>query len=128
MKLTPGTVSRESARQPCGQIVRGSLLGERCGEVVSHLCDSCGALICWLHTHTLERLDYCPACAEHRRAHALDALRDAVIGGQKLTDSGRLRALRAALARLAARQPRQARGLHRFVALLRHAWWRLWGG
>jgi hypothetical protein len=130
MKLRPLAMSKESAREPCGQRLRGSILGERCGEVVSRVCDGCGVRICWLHTYSSEAedQDHCPECAEKRRALAFDAFRSTFGGGGKLTDSAQLRALRATLSRLAAQQPSRARGLHRVVEMLRRAWWRLLGG
>ena len=130
VKLRPSAMSKESAREPCGQRLRGSILGERCGEVVSHVCDGCGARICWLHTHASEAedQDHCPGCAEKRRAVAFDALRGTFRGGGKLTDSAQLRALQAVLSRLSEQQPHRARGLRRVVEMLRRAWWRLLGG
>ena len=130
MKLLPSAMSKESAREPCGQRLRGSILGERCGEIVSHVCDDCGARICWLHTHSskADEQDHCPECAEKRRVLAFDALRSTFAGGGKLTDSAQLRALHAALSRLSEQRPRRARGLRRVVELLRQAWCRLLGG
>ena len=68
-----------------------------------------------------------PACAEKRRAHAMDTLRG-VLGTRRLTDSARWRALHAALARLTAQAPKRDRGLHRVVEFVRTLWSRLWGG
>jgi hypothetical protein len=127
MKISTGALSGESGRVQCGQVLRGSILGERCGEVVSHVCDECAVGICWLHTHSEERSELCPACAEKRRAHAMDTLR-AVLGTRKLTDSAKWRALHAALARLTAQAPERDRRLRRVVEFVRRLWARLWGG
>ena len=127
MKTSTGALSGESRREQCGQLLRRSILGERCGEVVSHVCDECTVGICWLHTHSAEQLELCPACAEKRRGHAMDTLRG-ILGTRRLTDSARWRALHAALARLAAQAPKRDRGLRRVVEFVRRLWSRLWGG
>jgi hypothetical protein len=125
MKLTPCATSKETAREPCGQPVRGSLLGERCGEMVAHACDECGVRVCWLHTKAFEGAELCPACADARRA-TLDTLSRPYRSGAD-REAVALKALQAKLARLSVR-PRGEQGWRRVRSLLRRFWWRLWSG
>ena len=125
MKLTPVATTRETARERCGQVLRATFLGERCGEMVSHVCDACGASVCWLHTLVLEQKELCPACAERYREHSMVALRSSYLAASNPSDTAKRRALLEALVRAA--KPVAPRRASQLVAFLHRLWWRIWG-